>query len=87
MEESVVWTTHEYGPRQRGSPEGPRDAASGGRGEQVKRDELARALLRVRSPAGEILAGLVDLASLDIATRQQVVRVLGDLESDEHWGS
>lgn len=50
--------------------------------EQHERDEFALALLRQRTQVGRDLADLLDLASLDGDVRQQLVRVLGQLEAE-----
>lgn len=50
-------------------------------GQQQERDELAERLLRDRSGQGDALADLLDLASLNQSVRQQLARVLGELEA------
>lgn len=49
------------------------------RAEQVERDGLAYGL--EREPGGAHLADLIDLLSLNVDARRQVVRVLGGLEA------
>ena len=49
------------------------------RTDQWERDELASRLMR--EPNGQYMADLIDEISLDDAARQQVVRVLGELEA------
>jgi hypothetical protein len=51
------------------------------RAEQLERDELAARLLDERSESARDLADLVDLASLHPEIRQQLGRVLGELEA------
>ena len=45
------------------------------------RDQAAELLIRKRTPATDDLADLVDMLTLDADERQQVVRVLGELEA------
>jgi hypothetical protein len=52
------------------------------RAERWERDEFAVALLRRGTDLGKDLADLLDLASLHPQTRQQLVRVLGQLEAE-----
>jgi hypothetical protein len=51
------------------------------RAEQLERDELATRLQEEGSPVARDLADLVDLASLHPEVRQQLARVLGQLET------
>jgi hypothetical protein len=51
------------------------------RAEHCERDELAARLQRGRSPVARDLADLIDTASLRPEFRQQLVRVLGQLEA------
>ena len=50
------------------------------RADQPERDELAHRLLR--QSGGEVPADLIDSLSLDPQARQQVVRVLGWIETE-----
>lgn len=51
------------------------------RADQRERDELALRL--EREPGGRAMAGLMDRMTLNQAFRQQVARVLGELETRE----
>ena len=49
--------------------------------DQPDRDAIAEQLLRRRTPAADDLAELIDMLSLDVEARRQVVRILGELEA------
>jgi hypothetical protein len=51
------------------------------RADQFERDEFAVALLGRRTESARDLADLLDLASINPQIRQQVARVLGELEA------
>jgi hypothetical protein len=51
------------------------------RANQSERDEFATALLRTKSESGQVLADLLDIASLNPDLRRRLTRALGEIEA------